>query len=65
MVFVNSPDMGSLVILALAKKLTLTGACDILVLLPLPGALPWLQSERASFLAFGFPVFLASLFRLT
>ena len=57
--------LGSRYILALAKELSLTGGCDILVLLPLPGALPWLQSERASFLAFGFPVFLASLFRLT
>ena len=65
MMFVNSPDMGGIVILVLAKELSLTGGCDILVLLPLPGALPWLQSERASFPAFGFPVFLASLFRLT
>ena len=29
--FVNSPDMGRIVILALAKELSLTAGCDILV----------------------------------
>ena len=48
--------MGRFVILALVRELSLTGGGDILVLLPLPGALPWLQSERASFPAFGLPL---------